>query len=262
MRDGLRQIHPQGETGFSISRDFPDRTQEYFISLPEEQLRRFRVISGHVHFGFHHHLPQPCRYITIFREPVDRILSHYYYNIHQKPKDFKGDPERLEQYRQMPIDEFILHRVNHNFDNMMVRYISGIEAEVGACTDAMLETAIQNLEEHFDAIGLQDRFNESVAYFCCKFGWSIPSYRQNNVGTKRPLVTPLTPAQRSRIRESQHLDAQLYDYAVKRFERQMADLPPGFNAALKAYLGQRQSFHGLRTLWRHHLRPMLVRRNQ
>lgn len=37
------------------------------------------VITGHLEFGLHAHLPHACTYITLLRDPVDRKISSYYY---------------------------------------------------------------------------------------------------------------------------------------------------------------------------------------
>lgn len=47
--------------------------------LPNRQLRSIRLIKGHYNFGLHKLLPQGARYITFLREPIDRIVSHYFY---------------------------------------------------------------------------------------------------------------------------------------------------------------------------------------
>ena len=42
---------------------------------------------GHVPYGlFRRHLPEDTRYMTFLREPVDRVLSHYYRHIHTEDR--------------------------------------------------------------------------------------------------------------------------------------------------------------------------------
>jgi len=44
--------------------------------LPEEKKGGIRLLYGHMHFGLHEHLPQPCVYFTLLRDPVERVISH------------------------------------------------------------------------------------------------------------------------------------------------------------------------------------------
>jgi len=58
--------------------DLPQRIKE-FLALPPEQREKIRLLKGHIPYGLHKHLSVPATYITILRDPVDRIISLYYY---------------------------------------------------------------------------------------------------------------------------------------------------------------------------------------
>ena len=47
--------------------------------LSERRLRRTRIFKGHMLFGLHEVLPQPATYITVLRDPVERVLSAFYF---------------------------------------------------------------------------------------------------------------------------------------------------------------------------------------
>ena len=50
-----------------------------FKKLPPERRRQIRLLCGHMPFGMHKYLLRLADYITILRDPVDRIVSHYFY---------------------------------------------------------------------------------------------------------------------------------------------------------------------------------------
>src|SRR5258707_15443325 len=52
---------------------------QQFMEMPEDQRQQYRCMMGHTIFGIHDYFIQPVEYLTILREPVDRIISHYYY---------------------------------------------------------------------------------------------------------------------------------------------------------------------------------------
>src|SRR5579871_2524947 len=45
------------------------------------------LLKGHMHFGLHELFPRPTTYVTFLREPVARIVSHYYY-VRSHPDHF------------------------------------------------------------------------------------------------------------------------------------------------------------------------------
>ncbi len=51
-----------------------------FQSLDPAQRAKTRLLKGHLNMGqkLHEYLPQPVTYFTILRDPVERVLSHYY----------------------------------------------------------------------------------------------------------------------------------------------------------------------------------------
>ena len=45
------------------------------------------LIVGHMTFGIHHFTKYDCDYITFLRDPIDRSISHYFYQTESiKPK--------------------------------------------------------------------------------------------------------------------------------------------------------------------------------
>src|SRR5688572_9860373 len=47
--------------------------------LSEEKKDDISVLKGHMPFGLHSHFRQEVQYISLFRNPLDRIVSHYEY---------------------------------------------------------------------------------------------------------------------------------------------------------------------------------------
>jgi len=47
--------------------------------LDSDRLTKLKVISGHMTFGIHNYIPHECSYVTILRNPIDRVISFYNY---------------------------------------------------------------------------------------------------------------------------------------------------------------------------------------
>ena len=58
-----------------------------FKNLNYEGLDSIKILTGHMGFGLHNHFQNESIYFTLLRNPVDRIISHYYYVL-RKPNHY------------------------------------------------------------------------------------------------------------------------------------------------------------------------------
>ncbi len=146
--------------------------------LSKKRLRRTRIFKGHMLFGLHAILPQPATYITVLREPVDRVISAFYfmrtYKLHPLYWKFKFENWSLEDFvRRSPRE------------NVQCKIIAGAEYEK-PCTAEICERAKENLVRYFSVVGLFERFEESLALMKLRFGWKLQRYSSFNVTRTRP----------------------------------------------------------------------------
>ena len=98
--------------------------------LQKPQVDKLRAVWGHYRQGIQGYLPKPCAVVTLLRDPVDRIISAYYYSDQMAPKSL----DILEDY-------VASRHLNIGFDNYMCRILSGrpsldpIAAEPDATTE-------------------------------------------------------------------------------------------------------------------------------
>ena len=69
---GLEENHPKISQGASDS-EVPEEVRKV-LRRPD-----LRAVLGHFGFGIHRHIPRNSVYMTILRDPVDRVLSLYYH---------------------------------------------------------------------------------------------------------------------------------------------------------------------------------------
>ncbi len=183
-------------------------------SLPPEKLREIGLLEGHMEFGWHTMLPQKSVYVTMLREPVDRVISSYYYirrdSSHRLHGAIRGGAMGLEEYLEK--------RINIEANNGQTRWLSGSspESQSGLREDAF-ERAKENLENHFPVIGIQERFDESLILFRRMFAWGKMYYSSRNVTSSRPKRQAMTDRVLGLIRDLNRMDIDLYEYATKRF---------------------------------------------
>jgi len=170
--------------------------------LSPERLRRTRMFKGHMVFGLHKVLPQPATYITVLRDPVDRVISAFYFmrNYKLHPLYWKL---RLQNYT---LEDFVRRSRR---DNVQSKIIAGANYEE-PCTAEIAERAKNNLRQYFSVVGLSERFEESLALMKLRFGWQLSTYSSFNVTRSRPKKHDLSPATLDLIREKNSFDIELY----------------------------------------------------
>ena len=178
--------------------------------LSEKRLKRTRVFKGHMLFGLHEILPQPATYITVLREPVDRVVSAFYfmrnYKLHPLYWKFRWENWSLEDFvRRSPRD------------NVQCKIVAGAEYEE-PCTAEICERAKENLVRYFSVVGLSERFEESLALMKLRFGWKLRRYSSFNVTRTRPKKEDLPRSALDLIAEKNSFDVSLYELAAKVFQ--------------------------------------------
>ena len=181
---------------------------------PSERLARMQVFKGHMPLGIHRRLPQPSTYITFLRDPVERVISAYYfarnYVLHPKHRWMS----------KLTLEEYVRVSPNHN---VQCKCISGRpfvgNHHSGPCDEETLNMAKENLSRDFSFVGLTERFDEGLAILKIMFGWEIAKYAKFNVTKNRMKKGNLPASTVELIAERNKYDVALYEYAVPIFEQ-------------------------------------------
>lgn len=187
-----------------------------FKALPEAQRANFRLIRGHTPFGIHTLLSEPFTYVTFLRDPVKRVISHYYYVL--------NTPHHLLHEtmvsQTMSLEDYVSSGINYELDNGQVRQLAGVSDEIpyGDCAEDLLAQAIANLETCFPVVGLTERFDESLLLMHHFLGWQkYPYYVPQNVSRKKPPLSEVSAQTTQLIEQHNALDRALYAYGQARF---------------------------------------------
>ena len=106
----------------------------------------------------------------MFRDPVKREISQYHY-VRRSP-----DHKDYHKAKNQTLEEFVLATKG----NLQTRLIYGLSDTKIQNGDEMLDIAKQHLNSHFSAVGLVERFDESLVLFQDTFGWHTPVYVKQN----------------------------------------------------------------------------------
>ncbi|MFC1715270.1 sulfotransferase family 2 domain-containing protein [Candidatus Poribacteria bacterium] len=182
-----------------------------------------RAVLGHFCFGVHQFVKRPWTYITLLRNPVDRVLSLYYHL-------------KTHEGLVVSIDDFVTNPPYREVDNDQTRRISGIEPEIGECSSFMLKKAKENLRKHFSVVGVTERFDEALILSKRAFGWSsVPRYFPQFVNKDRSSRASLSQKIIDAVIERNELDLQLYKFARDMLEEATSSQNPSFRDELESF---------------------------
>lgn len=220
-----------------------------FGALPLPQRRETRVLVGH--FPLHIPLPQsiqppqstqPPQCITVLREPLEQVLSHYCHVQRFAWEDGANTP--------LTLGGFLASELYHK-DNMQTRMLAGAEAmalPLGACDRDVFEQAKHNLTTHVAVAGLTERFDESVVLMQRRFGWKMPCYVRENVGVGRLDRSQVPGDLLQAIWHQNSWDQELYAFAALRLEQQMLAEGAGFPEAVRRFRLANSRYRRIRAL--------------
>lgn len=211
----------------------PEGSLEGFYALSTEAKANIDLLTGHMGFGLHKYLPRTAVYITILRNPVDRVISHYYH-------EYRDPGSQLHKliHAGMGLKEYVQYYAEAGeMDNLQTRMIAGNweKRGFGPCTEEMLATAKQNLRDYFIVVGLTERFDETYLLLKKHLGWKTRLYRKYNVAQNRPQQHKLSAETLQVIDELNRYDTALYHFAVKRFAAQIRQQGGLFPIELKLF---------------------------
>ena len=214
---------------------------EKYQNLSEAKKNKIEFVSGHVGFGLHEFLSRPCTYITVLRDPVERVISYYYFLLRNQNVIVKNKT----------LTEFV--QTFGGVHNSMTCYLSGLTLQAQLQDSNIdlksqqfdiktLEKAKANLQNYFKVVGFVDRFDETCILLKKILGWNIPSfYIKKNVAKNSDITRDISIETLSLIHEFNQLDISLYNYAREKFVETISQQGITFKEDLDSFKLSQQS---------------------
>jgi len=222
----------------TLTFDAGDDQKTRFEAIPAAQRARYRLIKGHFYFGLHHLVPGPSVYITLLRNPIERVLSFYHYARSDADHYLYDVLTTTGLDLKGPLSQDLSLEIC----NEQTRMLAGEEWEdpQRPVTRAALERAQRNLRTHFRVVGLTEEFDASMLLLHQTFGWRPPRYVKENVTKSKPDGTFPDPETRKLLEEANRFDLELYEYARELFNERRRAAGDRFDAELS----QLRKFNG------------------
>jgi hypothetical protein len=139
--------------------------------MPEEQRNSLRCVIGHFRVGFHENLGQPCEYVTILRDPIQRVISNYHH--------------LREHGEQRTLETLLETNASQELDNFLTRCFCGRYGyhPTNPVDRESYEIARANLYR-FSFIGHQEQSADAWAQLSRLYGWDKGALERVNIGTR------------------------------------------------------------------------------
>jgi hypothetical protein len=193
-------------------KEYPKYTAEY--------KNKFDLSYGHLPFDPTNKIERGIDYFTFFRDPRQRLLSGY--------KHLKGDGshgiKKIINVDEYSLKDFLKEGVAKNFDNFMVRYMSGnIQKPYLHINEDDLKLAIHHLDTYFSIFGLTEYFDESLVLLSDHMKWSPLYYVRENKSSYKIDPKELDEETEQLISVCNKYDEILYQHASARFKKLMEE---------------------------------------
>jgi len=187
--------------------------------IMQEKKEEIAIVSGHFPFGLHNKYYSDAKYITILRDPVERVISLYYFIKRTPTNQFH---EKINS-ENISLKDFVLNdEMLKEVYNLQTKFIAGLNGYVSEemITMETYNKAVQNIENHFIVTGLTERFDETILMMKNELNWSYPVYIKQNVAKKKEKPE-VSDEIRKLIIERNEYDIKLYDYVKENFEKKI-----------------------------------------
>ncbi len=220
----LRDLYPR-QTHFVRNGDWRDQ-QAQVRAIKPSRAAKIRVFMGHTPFGLHEILPGAWLSVTILRHPVSRIAS-LFHHVRQDPSHHLY---ARTIGRGMDMAAFASSYAGRAVDNHQTRLLAGgplgMDPLPGKLTDEALQTALEHIARPDTLVGLQERLDETLAYFAERFGWgSLGAIESHRVSGEATSVCAIDDATREAVETCSPMDMRLYEAARARVEDAMGATP-------------------------------------
>jgi hypothetical protein len=198
--------------------------------IGQAELLQYHLYTGHYGYRFLDLFPETKPiWVTMLRDPVDRVISNYYFWRQQAKLAIENEVELtrdialtleydLYTYLIRPITTPPVH-------NRQARYLFDDATTISekfdqTLSDNILETIKQRLTEECTFLGITERYNESARLLYYTFGWRpyrMVHKKEINVTKDRPKINEIEPKIIDLIVEQNQLDIEIYQFAKDLF---------------------------------------------
>jgi hypothetical protein len=101
---------------FEFNKPYKQQIEEFKAQQPDN-INHIRLLQGHFGYGLHKYLPYTSYYVSILRDPIERVTSHYNYGANKSDRP----AYMVDQWGKLSISKLIFGLIPS--DLTMVRFV-------------------------------------------------------------------------------------------------------------------------------------------
>lgn len=200
---------------------------------PQPERDALAYVAGHVHYGVHAIWSEPAAYFTMLRDPVDRLISQYYYATTSR------EHRNYEKRKAVTFAEFAFEERHGSY---VARRLAGYSDPVnhvpfkpGELSDAEItDLAVANLQRHA-VIGFTSEFDTSLLLLLKTFGWRRLHYVRRNTTQRVRERSEISAELKTKLRGHLAVDGAVVEAGRAMFESACASYGPELERDLAAF---------------------------
>ena len=183
------------------------------------------AFAAHFYFRDNLALRESHAYINQVREPVKRVISHYFYmhTFSMRPKDRVEDMIKSGEYNET-LEECFERQRKGCQNNIMTRFLCGPEPFCKTGSGEALARAVENVSRRYAVVGLLEHYDVYLKILHKRLPKFFPRYEEQKYN-----ITKVTPTYAMKnvsnktiesIRKANWADIQLYKHIYNLFWKQ------------------------------------------
>lgn len=187
-------------------------TAKDYLEKPLSERASFRLVKGHFRFGIHGDEPPIFRYVTMLRDPIQRLVSLYNHDKFNADGIYHCEACDLDI-----IDFFEAGYYSGEVNDGQCRRVAGLLPDEVISSKGMLELALTNINKHFVSVGLLEYFDESMCDLASTLGWKLPPISVPAMVNSQSVKSAKADVKTLEfLREKTQIDQELYDCILAR----------------------------------------------
>ncbi|MCI5223688.1 MAG: hypothetical protein D3924_13715 [Candidatus Electrothrix sp. AR4] len=203
----LEAHYPRRKT-FSTNGRNPTASVNDFKNLSQRRRHGFDLVNGHLAHELLGYVHPECLKVTVLREPVERIISHYHYA--------KRSPEHYLYSKihssYMSLEDYATSDLSGELRNWYTTHFSGLKVdEAERSPEEATAKAFDVVLKRYDIIGFLDDFSSFAEALRTQADLRYEyQNRRVNVTQDRPSTNDVAQSVIIKIQQVNHLDIALY----------------------------------------------------
>lgn len=203
------QAHYLRRKTFSVNTYAITTSTEDFKNASQQTRYKYDLVKGHMAHELIDHVSPECIKVTVLREPVDRIISHYYY-AKRVPTHYLFP---IIHGSNMELKDYATSNLSLELRNWYTTHYSGLNLDLAEQNaEESIGKAYDVLMNRYDIVGLLSNLSEFAESLKKRANFRFTYMNKKvNVTNNRLSVSQVDNMVLSRIKEVNYLDVILYE---------------------------------------------------